>query len=81
MLRNTPTDNAAPSLYVLRAAPENISGGVYAIADDTRLSEPPAPGATMYVTVLLDSVGLAQEFVTLEGNSEYALPTARRMTP
>ncbi len=81
VLRNTPTDNAAPSLYVLRAAPENISGGVYAIADDTRLSEPPAPGATMYVTVLLDSVGLAQEFVTLEGNSEYALPTARRMTP
>ena len=81
VLRNTPRDAAAPSLYVLRAAPENISGGVYAIADDARLSEPPAPGATMYVTVLLDSVGLAQQFVILEGNSEYALPAARRMTP
>ena len=81
VIRHVPESNAAPSFYVLRAAPENISGGVYAIADDYRLWKPATPGATMYLTVLLDSVGLAQQFVTLEGNSEYALPAARRMTP
>ena len=79
VLRNTPRDAAAPSLYVLRAAPAASASSVYAITDDSRLNAP--PGTTENVTVLLDSVGLAQQFVTLEGNSEYALPAARRMTP
>lgn len=79
VLRNTPNNSAAPSLYVLRAAPAASASSVYAITDDSRLNAPTATPEN--VTVLLDSVGLAQQFVTLEGNSEYALPAARRMTP
>lgn len=77
--RNTPNNSAAPSLYVLRAAPAASASSVYAITDDSRLNAPTATPEN--VTVLLDSVGLAQQFVTLEGNSEYALPAERRMTP
>lgn len=79
VLRNTPNNNRAPSLYVLRAAPAATASSVYTITDDSRLNAP--TGTTENVTILLDSVGLAQQFVTLEGNSEYALPAARRMTP
>ena len=79
VLRDAPNVPEAPSLYVLRAAPAVSANSVYAITDDSRLNAP--PGTTENVTVLLDSVGLAQEFVTLEGDSEYALPAARRMTP
>ena len=81
VLRHTPESVAAPAFYVLRAAPENASGGVYAIADDRRLTEPPASPGPMYISVLVGSVGLAQRIVTLEGNSEYSWPGARRVTP
>jgi len=81
VLRHTPESVAAPAFYVLRAAPENASGGVYAIADDRRLTEPPTSPGPMYISVLVGSVGLAQRIVTLEGNSEYSWPGARRVTP
>ena len=79
VLRDAPNAPEAPSFYVLRAAPAASANSVYAITDDSRLNAPTATPEN--VTVLLDSLGLAQQFVTLEGNSEYALPAERRMTP
>ena len=66
-------------MYVLRAAPAASTTSVYAMADDSRLL--PAAGTTEEVRVLLDSVGLAQKIVTLEGNSEYTLSDERKVTP
>ena len=79
VLRNVPNNNQSPSLYVLRAAPAASTSSVYTIVDDTRLWAPTA--TPVDVTILLGSVGLAQRIVTLEGNSEYSWPGARRVTP
>lgn len=76
VLRNVP-NNQSPALYVLRAAPAASPLSVYTIVDDTRLW---GPSGTP-VTILVGSVGLAQRIVTLEGNSEYSWPGARRVTP
>ena len=85
VVRMNPNSNSAPSMYVLRAAPAvSVTPpaqptSVYAMADDPRLL--PAAGTTDEVRVLLDSVGLAQKIVTLEGNSEYTLSDERKVTP
>jgi type II secretory pathway pseudopilin PulG len=79
VLRSVPNSSQSPSLYVLRAAPTASTLSVYSIVDDTRLWAP--AGTTEPVTVLVGSVGLAQRIVTLEGNSEYSWPGARRVTP
>ncbi|MDB4365774.1 hypothetical protein N9Z08_02490 [Pirellulales bacterium] len=84
-VRHAPLDPEAPAAYVLRAAPGSPSGGVYAIADDQRLTDftggtPPVVG-TPNISILVGSVGLAQKMVTLEGNSEYTLSDQRKVTP
>ena len=69
-------------MYVLRAAPAASTTSVYAMADDSRLSPPvTSPPTTDQLRILLDSVGLAQKIVTLEGNSEYTLSDERKVTP
>ena len=82
VVRMNPNAPEAPSMYVLRAAPAASAASttsVYAMADDSRLL--PASGTTDEVRILLDSVGLAQKIVTLEGNSEYTLSDERKVTP
>ena len=79
VLRNVPNSAQSPSLYVLRAAPAASTLSVYSIVDDTRLWAPTA--TPVDVTILVGSVGVAQRIVTLEGNSEYSWPGARRVTP
>ena len=79
VVRMNPNAPEAPSMYVLRAAPAASTTSVYAMADDSRLL--PDPGTTDQVRILLDSVGLAQKIVTLEGNSEYTLSDERKVTP
>ncbi|MGI9459457.1 MAG: type IV pilus modification PilV family protein [Pirellulales bacterium] len=79
VVRMNPNAPEAPSMYVLRAAPAASTTSVYAMADDSRLL--PASGTTDEVRILLDSVGLAQKIVTLEGNSEYTLSDERKVTP
>ena len=85
VVRMNPNAPEAPSMYVLRAAPAvSVTppaqpNSVYAMADDSRLL--PTAGTTDEVRVLLDSVGLAQKIVTLEGNSEYTLSDERKVTP
>ena len=79
VVRMNPNSNSAPSMYVLRAAPAASATTVYAMADDPQLR--PSSGTTDEVRVLLDSVGLAQKIVTLEGNSEYTLSDERKVTP
>ena len=82
VVRMNPNAPGAPSMYVLRAAPEASTTSVYAMADDSRLSPPVTiPPTTDQVRILLDSVGLAQKIVTLEGNSEYTLSDERKVTP
>ena len=82
VVRMNPNAPGAPSMYVLRAAPEASTTSVYAMADDSRLSPPvTTPPTTDEVRILLDSVGLAQKIVTLEGNSEYTLSDERKVTP
>ena len=66
---------------MLRAAPGLPSGGVYAIADDSRLTQFSASATSDSVSILVGSVGLAQKIVTLEGNSEYTLSDQRKVTP
>ena len=80
VVRHSPLNNLAPAAYVLRAAPGSPNGGVYAIADDKRLSQF-SSGASDSVSILVGSVGLAQKIVTLEGNSEYTLSDQRKVTP
>ena len=77
VVRMNPNTPEAPSMYVLRAAPAASTTSVYAMADDSRLRPP----VTDQVRILLDSVGLAQKIVTLEGNSEYTLSDERKVTP
>ena len=82
VVRMNPNGPEAPSMYVLRAAPAASTTSVYAMADDSRLSPPvTTPPTTDQVRILLDSVGLAQKIVTLEGNSEYTLSDERKVTP
>ena len=82
VVRMNPNAPEAPSMYVLRAAPAASTTSVYAMADDSRLNPPvTTPPTTDQVRVLLDSVGLAQKIVTLEGNSEYTLSDERKVTP
>ena len=82
VVRMNPNAPEAPSMYVLRAAPAASTTSVYAMADDSRLSPPvTTPPTTDQVRILLDSVGLAQKIVTLEGNSEYTLSDERKVTP
>ena len=82
VVRMNPNAPEAPSMYVLRAAPAASTTSVYAMADDSRLSPPVTlPPTTDQVRILLDSVGLAQKIVTLEGNSEYTLSDERKVTP
>ena len=85
VVRYAPLNNEAPAAYVLRAAPGSPTDGVYAIADDQRLTDftggtPPVVG-TPNISILVGSVGLAQKIVTLEGNSEYTLSDERKVTP
>ena len=74
-------NTASPAAYVLRAAPGSPSGDVYAIADDSRLTQFSASATSDSVSILVGSVGLAQKIVTLEGNSEYTLSDQRKVTP
>jgi type II secretory pathway pseudopilin PulG len=85
VVRYAPLNNGAPAAYVLRAAPGSPTGGVYAIADDQRLTDftggtLPVVG-TPNISILVGSVGLAQKVLTLEGNSEYTLSDQRKVTP
>ena len=64
------------------STPPAVPSSVYAMADDSRLRPPVTiPPTTDEVRILLDSVGLAQKIVTLEGNSEYTLSDERKVTP
>lgn len=79
LVRHAPA-SAAPMLYVLRAGIPDASdpGKVYAICDDDRLT--PSSG-TADVSVLLDSAGLAQQIVTLEGGGPFTWTEPREVTP
>ena len=85
IVRHNPFVNAlnltSPAAYVLRAAPGSPSGGLYAIADDSRLTQFSVGTTSDPVSILVGSVGLAQKIVTLEGNSEYTLSDERKVTP
>lgn len=80
LVRHTPNFNDAPMLYVLRAGIPDASDPdkVYAICDDNRLT--PSSG-TADVSVLLDSAGLAQQIVTLEGDGPFTWTEKREVTP
>ena len=60
VVRHSPRDNSAPAAYVLRAAPGSPTGGVYAIADDQRLTEfYRRYGASCWYTKYFDSRGFS----------------------